>query len=422
MLIPGPVFLRETDRIVAWRLDGSLAPEQIEQALDRAIEAQTGGITIGRQSLDQLASDLTPGLPAAPVAWAAAFERVVTLLRDLEPGPQIDALATAFATWAADRGEGFKLALRLPLQAQTRDAIEVLAGTWIRSGPWTEVSAFVGKARGLMSTAGRTANEYLTQLWIDSRSQEAAELVAEDGDGATQLLVRAVDQPGLPEGTFVTLVVELADVIVAHESAVGANDLAAVIGKYLQSIGLAALPPLGAQLAKLIRFKPNLEPAVAAVEARVQTASDSAILASLAGTGRAFSDVGIDRDDRLARALVVRSKELQWIDWPTADWLARRPGISKAAFRDALVTMITQPAVSITEAVPRLAGLRSVLRADAQVTAAVIGRVAGMPCEPVEDLLRQMSGWHWPRPGTGSDEALRVIGSTCPGLLDRISR
>ena len=151
-------------------------------------------------------------------------------------------------------------------------------------------------------------------------------------------------------------------------------------------------------------------------------ASESAILASLAGTGRAFSNVGIDRDDRLARALVIRSKELQWIDWPTADWLARRPGISKAAFRDALVTMITQPAVSITEAVPRLAGLRSVLRADAQVTAAVIWRVAGMPCEPVEDLLRQMSGWHWPRPGTGSDEALRVIGSTCPGLLDRISR
>jgi hypothetical protein len=273
-----------------------------------------------------------------------------------------------------------------------------------------------------MSTSGRTANEYLAQLWIDSRSKEAAELVAEDGEEAMRLLVRAVDQPAMSEGTFVTLIGELADVIVAHESAAGASDLAAVIAKSLQSIGLAALPSLGAQLAKLTTFQPNLEAAIAAVEARVQIASDSAILASLAATARAFGDLGIDRDNRLAKALVIRSKELQVIDWPTAEWLVRRPGISKSAFRDALVTMITQPTMSIAEAVPQLAGLRSVLRGDRQVTAAVIGRVAGMPCEPVEGLLRQMSEWHWPRPGTGSDEALRVIGSTCPGLLDRIGR
>jgi KAP family P-loop domain len=422
VLIQGPVFQREQDRVMGWRLDGEAAPEPIEQSLDRVLVAHAVGITIGQQSLDELAGYLTPGLSATPAVWAAAFEKLTTLMSDLAPSPEIDGLGQAFAIWAADRGEGFKLALRLPLQAPARDTIELAAGTWIRTGVWQEVSAFVAFGRGLIGTPGRTVNESLVQLWIDSRSKEVADLVADDGDAATQLLVRALDQPAVAEGTFGALVGELADVIVAHESAPAAIDLVAVVATHLQSIGLAFLTPLGAQLAKLIRFKPYFEPAIAAVEARIQLASDSAILASLAATGRAFSDAGIDRNNRLAKALVMRSKELQTIDWSTAEWLVRRPGISKPTFRDALVTMIRQPSVSVVDVVPQLASLRGTLRGDAQVTAAVIGRVSGMPCEPAEGLLGQMSEWQWPRPGTGSDEALLLIGSTCPGLLDRIGR
>lgn len=420
-LLDGDLFRREWAKVAKWPVEPTWTPDQLELPLERVLFAKSHDIGYEPAAGDELAQDLAPKVTGLSADWKRCFTLLKELLKDAPPSANIGALATEFARWPGDLARGLLWALQLPVPAAVRDAIEMDAGRWIQDTTieWPDVAALARAARPLLTTPSRTSTEFLIKRWHATADQSVAALAARSGDEAVLALVASLEQTPAPAAsTWTSLVGQLRAVILKRGSHVGATALVAHISSK------AALPPeyiphTIASAVAMLPLNPDYEPVVRMLESRLQSA-DTATLPSFAAAALALSEARLDGEGKLAHALAVRSKELPWIDWGTARWLALRLR-NGTVFRDALVAVIADPSIPLQKAMPHLESVRGAVRSDSQVKEAAMIRLAGETCEDVEDVLGQMRDWHWPKKGSEDyHDAKRKIGLTCPGVLDRV--
>jgi hypothetical protein len=424
LLLDGPVVKRDYDLVASWDLASDNQFPQMGPCLDRLALVKDFGMALPDAQLAVLLPRLSGQIASASAIWLGCFEKLVPLLADRPPSELIDNLGYAWSSWPQATGDGLRLALALPLQSPMSLQIQKVASSWMLTGAHDEVVSFV---HGVRDRFGSLVNDALAERWIATKEARAADLAAEGGDSAIMVLIAKLDTSPPAAGPYLTFLQQLVEVVLGRRSTEGAAALVDLMGRHFGAVepaNASAFAPVLERLCQLevdgAKVHVDVDPVVSALEARLKNVPEAA-LPAFAAAAKDFDERGLDPTGRLAIALVARCRELQRIDWTTADWLAQHGAITPTMFIDALVHSIERDADQIEAVVPRLPALRRPLLANPRVTEAVVVRIAKCPNDQVRPLLEQLAGWKRPKhPGSAYLEAIRKIGEELPGLLGEL--
>lgn len=398
-LIAGEVANALVNRLATW--SAAIPAAEVAIVAERLIAVVEEGI-IPAAHLDPIATGLAQQLPASAVESVTAVESIVEVLAHADPGPNVDTLAQALATWATDRDIGLRLACKLPFQnavnAQIADAGVALATTQ----PPTVIQGNFAETRAVLRRVGADLQSPLARRWVGGEGPEFLDLVlADPGTEAWEAV--SAQLAAVTINTFPALFAEAATRTVGA-GATGApletlRD--AFVGRAGEmtpsqisesSQGLAALAGAGGDPA----------PAGEAVAARIgaMTASEAAAwTASAQAVGTAVPGLAAG----LAQSVAARSRALGTIDLERVPWLLSHSA-DREQVKDAVVSEVANDRRSPAELAAGLDGIRGPLRGVWVVRRAIVfrARAIGSSSDP-EPLLAQAGKWNPVPPGEGVD-------------------
>jgi hypothetical protein len=422
-LLDGPVIERDFDLICKWDPSADNQIPQMGPSLDRVLFVKPYGIVLKSDRLNELVTRLSGAVVTATVNWSPCFEKLTRLLADQPASDTVDTFASAWSAWPANRGFGLRLALSLPLQDPTQARLSEAARVWMLTAGHDEVASL---ARSIRDSHAQLVRDAIADRWVSTGDLQDADLAAEAGEDGIAALVERLDALPPASGQFPTFAQQAVEVVLARRSASGAALLVTSFARFLNAATAATVSGFAMILTRLCQleidgksYSVDVGPILACIEAKLSAAAESD-LPLLAAGAKNFDDQHLDPSGGLATVAARRSRELQSIDWSTAEWLANR-STKKSDVVDAIVSAIRRQTEPIQAVIPRFAALKKSLRASPRIAEAVLPAVAVCPGDEIEGLLRQMDGWNRPkRPDSAYSEAQRRIAIDHPGLLDKV--